>query len=131
MSMFQYGMCSFFIEQRMEEKAMSHNYKRNTAYRKLLAKLENKWLVPGEKTPIARSDLLNIKWCLEKAIPKLVYEHTTDWDWCYCSTCYAILDREYMRYCDCCGQSLSWYGTTKYRVSITYAEAQNRRNNND
>ena len=49
MSMFQYGMCSFFIEQRMEEKAMSHNYKRNTAYRKLLAKLENEWLIPGKK----------------------------------------------------------------------------------
>ena len=77
--MFQYGMCSFFIERKMEEKAMSHNYKRNTAYRKLPLKLENDWLISGKKSPIARSELLNIKRCVEKAIPKLVYEHTSDW----------------------------------------------------
>lgn len=75
---------------------MSRNYKRNAAYRKLLAKLENEWLRPRKKSPIAHSDLLNIKRCMKKAIPDLVYEHTTDWEWCYCPTCYAILDREYI-----------------------------------
>ncbi len=49
LSMFLYGMCSFFIDQRMEEKAMFRNYKRNAVYRKLLAKLENEWLIPGKK----------------------------------------------------------------------------------
>lgn len=92
---------------------------------------EKKWLNAGEKTPIKRRELLLIKWCVAKALPKLVYEHTTDWNWCYCPNCYTILDREYMRYCGSCGQALSWHGTLKHAVRISYAEAEKRRKTNE
>ena len=63
-----------------------------------------------------------LKTCLDKAVPMLVYEHTMDWEWCYCPRCHAILDCEYMEHCTGCGQALSWYGTTKYAVRRSYAE---------
>lgn len=48
---------------------MSCNYKRNAVYRKFLRSLRTNGWYSGKKSPIARSDLLNIKRCLEKAIP--------------------------------------------------------------
>lgn len=60
--------------------------------------------------------------CLDKAVPMLVYEHTTDWDWCYCPHCHTILNREYMKHCDCCGQTLSWHGSKKHAVRLTFDE---------
>ena len=56
----------------------------------------------------------------------LVYEHTMDWEWCYCPHCHTILDREYMKHCDCCGQTLSWNGSTKHAVQLTYREIRLR-----
>ena len=28
--------------------------------------------------------------------------------YCVCPRCDSLLDREYMRFCDCCGQHLAW-----------------------
>ena len=28
--------------------------------------------------------------------------------YCVCPRCNTLLDREYMRFCDCCGQHLAW-----------------------
>lgn len=105
---------------------MQKQYRRNTELRRLLRKIENEWLTAGGKILIKRRELLLIKRSIEKTLPKLVHEHTIDWDWCYCPNCYAILDREYMQYCDFCGQALSWHGTLKHAVRISYAEAGRR-----
>ncbi len=67
---------------------------------------------------LKRSELSRIRDCLDKAIPKRVFEYTMDWEWTICPNCRSILDREYVRYCDRCGQALSWYGSIKYAVRI-------------
>ena len=31
-----------------------------------------------------------------------------------CPRCGAAIEREYSKYCVCCGQALQWYGTVKH-----------------
>lgn len=70
--------------------------------------------------PLKHKEQQMLKACLDRAIPMLVYEHTMDWKWCYCPQCHSILIREYMRYCDCCGQALTWHGSVKHAVRAAY-----------
>jgi len=68
------------------------------------------------KVELAKGELLLIDHCIKRALPMLVYEHTADGAWCYCPHCHAVIDHEYADCCECCGQRLSWYGTTKHAV---------------
>lgn len=34
-----------------------------------------------------------------------------------CPGCERILDREYMAFCDCCGQKLSWRGFSRIKIT--------------
>lgn len=77
--------------------------------------------------PLSYTELRLLDECIRQCTPMLVFEHTRDWEWCYCPSCYSILDREYMRCCNCCGQRLKWHGSRKYAVSISHAEAMKRR----
>lgn len=71
---------------------------------------------------LTRKEYQLLKACVDKNITMLVYEHTMDWQWCYCPRCHTILNCEYMEHCTGCGQALSWYGTTKYAVRRSYSE---------
>ena len=72
----------------------------------------------GEKPQFSKRELQLIKWCVERMVPQLVHEYTADWQWFYCPQCHAVLEREYMMNCDCCGQKLSWHGTIKHSIRL-------------
>lgn len=48
--------------------------------------------------------------------PMLVCEYyqTCDSFSYICPRCQAAIEREYSKYCACCGQALKWYGTVKH-----------------
>ena len=51
-----------------------------------------------------------MKKCVVSCLPLLVYEYNTQ-HWFVCPCCHKAIDREYVAYCSCCGQKLSWYGS--------------------
>ena len=60
-------------------------------------------------------------------VPQLVHERTVKESWPYCPQCYRIVDPEFSRHCRCCGQALTWRGSSKYAEYISGEEAIRRR----
>lgn len=56
--------------------------------------------------------------CVERCQSKLVYEYCSRHDWYLCPQCHAVIEREYMSNCCCCGQSLKWWGSVKHCVRV-------------
>ena len=69
---------------------------------------------------LTHKELRLLKSCVDKSVPKLVFEHTSIRAWYYCPNCHLILNCEFMQCCDQCGQLLTWHGSTKYAVLKYY-----------
>ena len=110
-----------------EQMQRAKEYRHHKVLRRLRDKVILMIAGKEKRGAFSSKELVWLEECVLRCTPMLVFEDTEDWEWCYCPNCYAILDREYMRCCDCCGQRLSWHGTRKYAVRISHSEAMRRK----
>lgn len=66
-----------------------------------------------------------LEWVLEELLSRRQLLVTEYINYCICPRCYAALNREYILYCDRCGQSLKW-GSMKKLKYVSYEEIQKR-----
>lgn len=57
-----------------------------------------------------------LEYRIPKRISKIIQYKNGD-VYSVCPKCGILLEREYMRFCDCCGQKLSWKGFNKIEIT--------------
>lgn len=69
--------------------------------------------------------------CVVSCLPLLVCEYDSQ-HWFVCPSCRNTIDREYVAFCSCCGQKLSWYGSVSHahQLGEKPAEAQPKHHSN-
>lgn len=72
-----------------------------------------------------------MKKCIVSCLPLIVCEYNSQ-HWFVCPCCQNAIDREYVAYCSCCGQKLSWYGSVSraHLLGEKLAETQPKHHSN-
>jgi len=82
-------------------------------------------LIEDLSLKLNKNSIKLLDWALSEMLVRqqlLVTEHTV---YCICPRCYETLPRDYVAYCDRCGQCLKWQSMKKVSY-VSYEEIQER-----